>query len=88
MRSAGLIGDAQLAARLKDLHIPEARVDYLVREQILRRQVKDKQLTLSQLKRAVAADIIGVGEFRFRLDAMGYNSRDVNILVELEAGAV
>ncbi|MDP1908856.1 MAG: hypothetical protein Q8K85_11195, partial [Hyphomicrobium sp.] len=85
---AGLIGDAQLAARLKDLHIPEARVDYLVREQILRRQVKDKQLTLSQLKRAVAADIIGVGEFRFRLDAMGYNSRDVNILVELEAGAV
>ncbi len=85
---AGLIGDAQLAARLKDLHIPEARVEYLVREQVLRRQVKDKQLTLSQLKRAVAADIIGVGEFRFRLDAMGYNSRDVKILVELEAGAV
>ena len=85
---AGLIGDAELAARLKDLHIPEARVEYLVREQVLRRQAKDKQLTLSQLKRALAARIIGLPEFRFRLDAMGYNARDVEIVVGLEAGAV
>ena len=84
----GLITDAEFAASLTDIHVPQGRIDFLVQREILSRAIKDQRLTLAQLKRAVAAGLIGEDEYRARLDARGYNGRDVEILVQLEVEAV
>jgi len=84
----GLITDAQFAARLADINVPRARIDFLVEREILSREVKNQRLTLAQMKKAVAAGLMGEDEYRSRLDARGYNVRDVEILVALEVEAV
>ena len=84
----GIISDAQLAAALADLNIPQGRVDFLLQREILQRQARRRRLTLSQMKKALAADLMEEGEYRARLDAAGYNTRDVDILVALNVEAV
>ena len=79
----GVISDGQLAAALEDLHVPQGRVDFLLRREILSRQAKRRRLSLSQMKKAVAADLMEVGEYRARLGVMGYNAVDVEILTAL-----
>jgi hypothetical protein len=80
---AGIIDEAQLAAELRDLNLPEARIQLLVLRATLQRQVKTARLTLAQLQRALKRGVITLEEFRTRLDAMGYNERDVDILVAI-----
>ncbi len=84
----GIISDGQLAAALADLNIPQGRIDFLLQREILQRQAKRRRLTLSQMKKALAADLMGEGEYRARLAAVGYNARDVDILVTLNVEAV
>jgi len=84
----GIISDAQLAAALADLNIPQGRIDFLLQREILQRQAKRRRLTLSQMKKALAADLMEEGEYRARLAATGYNARDVDILVALNVEAV
>jgi hypothetical protein len=82
---AGMITEGVMAARMAALHVPQARVDYLVRLEVVRRQGKTRRLTLSQLEEAFKKDQVTEGEFRVRLDRMGYNPPDVDILV-VQAG--
>ncbi|KKN36993.1 hypothetical protein LCGC14_0768040 [marine sediment metagenome] len=84
----GAITDAQFAAALADLHVPEARVEFLLRREILGRQAKRRRLTLAQMKKAVAEDLMGVEEYQARLGVMGYNPRDAEILVALNVESV
>jgi hypothetical protein len=84
---AAVIDEAQLAASLRDLEIPEARIELLVQRETLRRRVKTSRLTQGQLQRAYRADIIDQATYEARLDALGYNETDVGILLALGAAA-
>ena len=80
---SGIITLAQMAGALRDLHVPEARIELLAAREGLRRQVKTAELTVAQLTSAWKKDIVSEQYFRARLDARGYNDEDIDILVEL-----
>jgi len=83
----GIISDAQLAAQLADLNIPQARLDLLVQLEIARRQAKPRTLTRAEMDRALRAGLIPEDQYRARADAMGYAPYDVDILLALAAPA-
>ena len=80
---AGIISDADLAARLADIHVPPARVDFLLQRELLRRQAKTARLTRADLRTAFKRGLINETQWRTRLDAAGYGPSDVDIIVAL-----
>jgi hypothetical protein len=84
---AGLLTEAEMAARLTELHVPQRRIELIVQREQATRSVKTARLTLAQVLAAFKRDIVGKDELLQRLDALGYNRRDVEILFQLSAPA-
>jgi len=80
---AGIITDGELAARLADLDVPQARIELILQRESLKRQVKTARLSQAQLERALKRGVIDEAYYRNRLDALGYNDVDVDLLVAL-----
>jgi len=81
---AGLISPAEAQSRMAEFGLPEERIDYLLQREVLRRQVKTRRLTVSQLLRARAAGHIATDdELLDRIGVLGYNERDASILVKM-----
>ena len=79
------ISAAQLAGSLSDLNVPQGRIDFLLEREILKRQAKTARLSQAQLRIAFTRGELSEAAYRARLDAMGYNDADVDLLV-LRAG--
>ncbi len=84
---AGQIDAAQLAGELRDLEIPEARIELILSRVTLQRQVKTARLTQAQLRSAFKRGLLSEEQYRTRLDAAGYTDEDIEILIVLGAAA-
>lgn len=83
---ANAIDREAAAAQLDTLNVLPERRDLLLQRWDLQRAQKPKRLTLAQLQKAFKADLFTEPEFLDELSVMGYNDRDVQVLLALTAG--
>ena len=84
---ANAIDRAAAAAQLDALQVLPERRDLLLQRWDLQRAQKPRRLTLAQLQKAFKAGLFTEAEFLDEVSVMGYNDRDVQIILAITPGA-
>jgi hypothetical protein len=84
---ANAIDRAAAAAQLDALQVLPERRDLLLQRWDLQRAQKPKRLTLAQLQKAFKVGLFTEAEFLDEVSAMGYNDRDVQIILAITPAA-
>jgi uncharacterized protein YjbJ (UPF0337 family) len=84
---ANAIDRVAAAAQLDALQVLPERRDLLLQRWDLQRAQKPRRLTLAQLQKAFKAGLFTEAEFLDEVSVMGYNDRDVQIILAITPGA-
>jgi hypothetical protein len=84
---ANAIDRAAAAAQLDGLEVLPERRDLLLQRWDLQRAQKPRRLTLAQLQKAFKAGLFTEAEFLDEVSVMGYNDRDVQIILAITPAA-